>query len=62
MIVVASGELMVVHQKMHIFSKKACDTEASKKVCTANSSHCLEDLIIKLIGMHLVYMNGIRGH
>lgn len=37
MTVVASGELSVVHQKMHKLSRNACEADTSRKTCARPS-------------------------
>ena len=39
--VVASGELSVVHQKMHRLSRNACEADTSRKTCARPSRRSL---------------------
>ena len=55
--VVANGELTVVHQKMHMFSRKACDTDSHRKICTDIAQPSLSSLIDTLDAGHLTDNN-----
>ena len=60
--VVANGELMVVHQKMHKFSRNAWEAESSRKSCRQHTTPSVPAAQLLLHASAEVVLHDPRAH